>query len=119
MPDWMKIGPVRRGGRVTLDSNGAGSIPFDVHSANHKWELDSVVVKAASAVPALFPQVTLYSGLNVADAHSQGASWTGGQVTFRGHIEMNNADSLTVAFAQGTPGAVMTAIITGTSYLWR
>lgn len=118
-PSWHEIGPVRRGQRTTLDASGNGSIVFDVFSANHKFDLDSVVVKASGAQPALFPQVTLYNGINQQDARSQGASWVGGQVTFRGHIEMNNADSLTVGFSKGVAGMVVTAVIEGINYLWR
>ena len=119
VPDWQKIGPVRRGQAVKLDAGGSGSIVFSVFSANHKFELDTVVVKASGATPTLFPQVTLYNGINMQDARSSGASWLGGQVTFRGHIEMNNADDLTVGFAQGKAGTVLTAVIEGTNYLWR
>jgi len=119
LADWQEIGPVRRGQTTTLDGSGNGSIIFSVFSANHKFELETVVVKAAGATPVLYPQVTLYNGINMQDARSQGASWLGGQVTFRGFIEMNNADDLTVGFAKGTPGTVMTAIIEGTNYLWR
>lgn len=119
MADWRKVGPVRRGGKCTLDANGNGSIVLDVYSANSKFEIHSVVVKAAGAAPALFPQVTLYNGLNQTDQLSHGASWLGGQVTFHGHLEMNNADALTVGFAKGKAGTVMTAIIEGTNYLWR
>lgn len=119
MPEWREIGPVRRGQTCKLDSNGAGSIVFDVFSANHKWEIGSVVVKASGATPTLYPQVTLYNGLNMQDARSSGASWLGGQVTFHGLIEMNNADSLTVGFASGTAGTVLTAVVEGTNYLWR
>jgi hypothetical protein len=116
---WQKVGPVRRGGRVTLNASGSGTIVFDVFSANSKFELDTVVCKAAGALPQIFPQVTLYKGLNQQDAQSHGGSWLGGQVTFRGHIIMDNADSLTVGFTKGTPGTVLTAIIEGTNYLWR
>lgn len=119
MPDWQKIGPVRRGGKCTLDSNGSGSIVFEVFSANHKFEITSVVVKASGAAPALFPQVTLYKGLNMTDQRSQGASWLGGQVTFRGDLTMEDADALTIGFAQGKAGAVLSAVIEGTNYLWR
>jgi hypothetical protein len=118
-PAWRYIGPVRRGQTCKLDASGNGSIIFSVFSANHKFELDSVVVKAAGATPVLYPQVTLYNGINMQDGRSQGASWLGGQVTFRGHIEMNNADDLTVGFASGTTGTVMTAVIEGSNYLWR
>ncbi len=119
MADWQEVGPVRRGQRTTLDGSGNGSIVFSVFSANSKFELDTVVVKAAGALPAIFPQVTLYKGLNMQDAMSHGASWLGGQVTFRGHIEMNNADDLTVGFAKGVAGTVVTAIIEGKNFLWR
>lgn len=118
-PSWHYIGPVRRGIATKLDSSGNGSIVFTVFSANHKFDLESVVVKAAGAQPALFPTVTLYNGINQQDARSQGASWVGGQVTFRGHIEMNNADDLTVGFTKGAAGTVVTAIIEGKNYLWR
>jgi hypothetical protein len=118
-PAWRVVGPVRRGQNCVLDGSGNGTIVFSVFSANHKFELDSVVVKAAGATPALYPQVTLYNGLNQQDARSQGASWLGGQVTFHGHIEMNNADDLTVGFTKGTAGTVLTAVIEGTNYLWR
>jgi hypothetical protein len=119
VPDWVKIGPVTRGQRVKLDASGAGTIVFDVFSANSKFELDTVVVRAAGAQPALFPTVILYNGINQADSKSAGGSWVGGQVTFRGKILMDNADSLTVAFTQGVAGTVMTAVIDGTNYLWR
>jgi len=119
MPEWRKIGPVRRGGKCTLDANGNGSIVLEVFSANSKFEITSVVVKGSGAAPALFPQVTLYNGLNMTDQRSQGASWLGGQVTFHGHLEMNNADALTVGFAKGKAGTVMTAVIEGTNFLWR
>ena len=119
MADWLKIGPVRRGGRVTLDASGNGSIIFEVFSANHKWDIETVVIKAAGALPQIFPQVTLYNGINQTDGRSAGASWLGGQVTFRGHMEMNNADALTVGFASGKAGTVVTAVIEGTNYLWR
>lgn len=115
---WREIGDVRRSGKTTLDANGNGSITFEVFSANHKFELDTVVVKAAGATPALFPQVTLYNGSNQQDGRSQGASWLGGQVTFRGSITMDNGSNLTVGFASGAAGTVITAIIEGTSYLW-
>ena len=117
--DWQEIGPVRRGGRVTLDANGNGSIILEVFSANHKWDIETVVCKAAGALPQIFPQVTLYNGINQTDQRSHGASWLGGQVTFRGHLEMNNADALTVGFASGKAGTVVNAIIEGTNYLWR
>jgi hypothetical protein len=119
VPDWRYIGPVRRGQTCKLDASGNGSIIFGVFSANGKFELETVVVKAAGATPALFPQVTLYNGINMQDARTAGGSWLGGQVTFRGHIEMNNADDLTVGFAQGTAGTVLTAVIEGKNYLWR
>jgi len=119
VPDWHEIGPVRRGQTCKLDASGNGSIVFSVFSANHKFDLETVVVKASGATPALFPQVTLYNGINMQDARSSGASWLGGQVTFRGHIEMNNADDLTVGFAHGAAGTVLTAVIEGTNYLWR
>jgi len=119
MAEWQEIGPVRRGQATKLDANGNGSIVFSVFSANHKFELQSIVVKAAGALPQIFPQVTLYNGINQQDARSSGASWLGGQVTFRGHIEMNNADDLTVGFAKGIAGTILTAIIEGKNYLWR
>lgn len=119
MPDWREMGPVRRSGHCTLDANGNGSIVFEVFSANHKFGVDSVVCKAAGAAPVLFPQATLYKGLSMQDAQSQGGSWLGGQVTFRGYIEMTDADQLTVGFAMGTAGTVMTAILEGTNYIWR
>ena len=119
MPDWQRVGPVLRGQRVKLDANGNGSIVFSVFSANGKFELTTVVVRAAGAQPALFPTVVLYNGINQADAKTAGGSWVGGQVTFRGHIEMNHADDLTVAFTQGVAGTVMSAVIDGTNYLWR
>lgn len=123
MPDrqatWHEIGPVRRGQTCKLDGSGNGSIVFSVFSANSRFILDSVVAKAAGAKPALFPQVTLYNGLNMVDASSSGASWLGGQVTFRGKIIMDNADDLTVGFAQGTAGTILTAVIEGVNYLWR
>lgn len=119
MPDWRLTGPVRRWGKCVLASNGTGTIVLEVYSANHKFEIATVVVKAQGATPALFPQVTLYNGLNQADASSAGGSWLGGQVTFRGKIIMDNADSLTVGFASGAAGTVMTAIAEGDSYLWR
>ena len=119
MPDWQEIGPVRRGGRVVLDANGNGSVILEVFSANHKWDIETVVCKAAGALPQIFPQVTLYNGINQTDQRSQGASWLGGQVTFRGHLEMNNADALTVGFASGKAGTVMSVIIEGKNYLWR
>jgi hypothetical protein len=116
---WQHIGPVKRGQKTKLDANGNGAIVFDVFSANHKWEIGSVVIKAQGATPVLFPQVTLYNGLNQVDASSHGASWVGGQVTFHGDIKMDNADSLTVGFAQGAAGTVVTAVIDGENYLWR
>lgn len=119
MPDWRKVGPVRRGSKTTLDASGNGSIVFSVYSANSKFEIESVVVKAAGANPALFPQVTLYSGLNQQDARSEGASWLGGQVTFLGKMIMDNGDDLTVGFARGTAATVLTAVIEGINYLWR
>lgn len=120
-PSWHEIGPVRRGQRTTLDASGNGQIVFSVFSANHKFELDSVVCKASGAEknPTLFPAATLYNGLNQQDARSSGASWIGGQVTFKGHFEMNNADDLTVGFAKGSAGLVVTAVIEGKNYLWR
>ena len=118
-PSWHHIGPVRRGQTTKLDGSGNGTIVFSVFSANHKFELDTVVVKMAGAQPALFPTVTLYNGINQQDARSQGASWVGGQVTFKGMIEMNNADDLTVGFTKGTAGTVVTANISGKNYLWR
>lgn len=119
MPDWCHIGPVKRGQSAVLDGSGNGTIVFDVFSANHKFVLSHVVVKVAGAQPALFPIVTLYNGLNQVDASSHGGSWVGGQVTFRGKIEMNNADSLTVGFTQGTASTRVTAVIDGENYLWR
>jgi hypothetical protein len=119
MPEWKNMGPVQRSGSVTLNASGAGTIVFEVFTANSKFEIDTVVVKAAGAAPQLFPQVTLYNGLNQVDAKSAGGSWFGGQVTFRGHMKMDNADDLTVGFASGTSGTKLTAVIEGTNFLWR
>ena len=119
MPDWYHVGHIRRALNTKLDGTGAGSVSFEVFSAHHKWELETVVVKAAGATPVLFPQVTLYNGSNQQDGRSQGASFLGAQVTFRGSITMDDGSNLTVGFASGTAGTVMTAIIEGESYLWR
>jgi hypothetical protein len=117
--DWREIGPVRRRASVTLAADGTGSIPFSVYSANHKWIIWEVVVNAGGATPAIYPQVTLHVGGQAQAGLSEGASWLGNQETFQGRIEMTAADDLSVDFAGGVAGTVMTAIIEGTNYLWR
>lgn len=117
--DWREVGPVRRRASVTLDGSGNGAVTFDVWSANHKWILDTVVVNVTGATPILFPQCTLSVGGQNQSGLSEGATWAGNQETFRGSIEMGNADTLLVTFTGGSPGAVATAIVEGTNYLWR
>ena len=119
MADWREIGPVRRRASVVLDANGNGSVSFDVYSANHKWELDSVVVNVSGALPTTFPQAVIYLGGQPAAGLSEGGTWLGGQETFQGQIIMTAADTLTIQFTAGTPGSTATAIIEGTNYLWR
>jgi hypothetical protein len=112
------VGRVKRNGKVTLDSNGNGTITFDVPSANHRWILESVVVNMTSATPTLYPQVVLYAG-GVSEGMSEGASWTGNQVTFQGRIDMDSGITLTVSLMSGPAGAVVTAIIEGEAELWQ
>lgn len=115
---WRKLGSVRRRASVVLNASGAGSVSFDVWSANHRWLIQSVVVKAAGAKPTLFPQVTITIG-GSSDGLSAGGAWTGNQVTFHGEYEITAGDTLTINFASGTAGTLLTAIIDGDNYLWR
>jgi hypothetical protein len=115
----VETGLVHRRASVVLDANGNGSVSFDVSSANHKWILDTIVVNVSGALPATFPQAVIYVGGQPQAGLSQGGTWLGGQQTFQGSITMGAADTLTVQFTGGAPGATATAILDGTGYLWR
>ena len=126
MPDWREIGPVRRSAQTTLDSNGNGSVTFDVFTAWSRWVITSVVVKMAGANPTVFPQVQTYIGppggtsqAFASDGLGEGGTWIGGQDTLRGHAVLDATESLSVTFTKGTAGAKATAVISGTNYLWR
>lgn len=119
MPSWREVGPLHRTGQTVLDGSGAGQISFDVYSANHKWEIESVVVGIAGAQVGAYPQVVLYVGGQPSPGLSQGGTFLGGQETFQGFMTLTDADTLIVQFTTGTPGTRATAIIDGTNYLWR
>jgi hypothetical protein len=119
VPDWQKIGPVRRRAAVTLDGSGNGSVSFDVWSANHKWVIDTVFCTTSQAqTTAPYPQVITYVG-GMQTGVAEGASWVGNQTTLRGPQEIGNADTLNVQFNGGAAGSVATVVIEGTNYLWR
>lgn len=115
---YQSVGRVKRNGRVTLDGSGNGQITFDVPSANHRWILESVVINMMSATPTLYPQVVMYAG-GVSQGMSEGASWTGNQVTFQGRIDMDSGITLTISLMNGPAAAKITAIIEGESELWQ
>ena len=119
MPDWNRIGTVRRRGSVKLDGSGNGNIDFYVtYSANHKWVIADVIVATSQpSTTAPYPTATAYYGGQQVGV-SEGATWTGNQDTMRGIIEMTS-EALTIAFTGGLAGSVATAVIEGDSFLWQ
>lgn len=117
---WTQIeGTLRRTARVTLDGNGNGSVMFEVFSANHRWQIRTLVASTDQAQTAApYPQVVAYLGQNQQAARSEGGSWLGNQVTMRGDVDMDAGEDLTVAFTGGVPGTVASVVIEGDSYLW-
>lgn len=120
MPDWQPSGQVRRQKSVILDGSGNGSVNFDVPSANHKWEIQSVhgaTDQAQTTSP--YPTVTVYLGGNQQIGQSSGATWVGSQFTLRGDAKMEPGMDLTAAAVGGVAGSRLTVIIEGNAYLWR
>ena len=119
MPDWRSVGQRRQRQAVTLDATGSGTVEFDVHSSNHKWNIDSVILATNQAqTTAPYPTATTYlTGQQV--GVSEGASWLGNQDTMSGNAEITSADTFTVAFTGGVTGSVATAIVEGEYFIWR
>jgi hypothetical protein len=119
VPDWQKIGLRRKRASVTLDASGNGFVSFDADSANHKWVIDTVFCTTSQAQTAApYPQVITYVG-GMQTGVAEGASWIGNQTTLRGPQEIGPCDTLNVQFNGGVAGSIATAIVEGSSYLWR
>jgi len=109
-------GALHVSGKVTLNSSGYGEIYFSVSNAWQRWEVDSVVVRTSqAATDTPFPTATVYAGF-IADAFTQGATWTGNQDTFSGRVDVDDGTDLIVVFSGGIAGTTATAIVYGKRY---
>ena len=101
---------------VVLDSNGNGTVDFDVDNAWQRWVIDSIVVSTSQgSTQTPYPTAEVYAG-PIAPPFSQGASWTGNQDTFKGRVDLDSGSELHIVWKGGIPGTTATARIHGTRY---
>ena len=101
---------------VTLDSNGNGTIDFDVDNAWQRWVIDSIVVSTSQgSTQTPYPTAEVFAG-PISPVFSEGATWTGNQDTLAGRVELDQGSELHVVFTGGIPGTVATARVRGKRY---
>lgn len=106
-------------GSVVLDSNGNGTIDFDVDNAWQRWEIDTVRVSTNqpdNLTP--YPIAEVFAG-PISPGFSQGATWTGNSDTFKGTVEIDSGSELHVVFTGGPAGYTAYARVYGKRYTRR
>lgn len=109
-------GYLNEAGKVTLDSNGNGTVDFSVDNAWQRWDIREIVVstnQASNQIP--YPTAEVFAG-PISPAFSQGASWTGNQDTFTGEVKIDQGNDLHVVFSGGIPGTIATVRVHGNRY---
>lgn len=113
-------GELHRGGSVTLNAAGAGSVMLMPDNAHQRWEITSVVVstnQAATATPV--PVAEIFVNGTQSRMNSRGATWSGNQDSFDGLVRVGPCDYLTIQFTAGISGVIASVVIVGTYYTRR
>jgi len=111
----MGTGQLHRGGSVTLDGNGNGTLIFAPDNANQSWNVTAVYIQSNQDPSAsVVPQVQAYVNTPSSAGNSRGASWAGNQTSFSGRITAGPCDVLYVVFTAGPPGTICSAVLDGT-----
>ena len=113
-------GRLKKAGKVTLDSNGNGTVTLGPDNAWQRWDVTGIVVKTSqSATSTPVPQAEVFVNATTSPANSEGATSSGNNDTFNGATEVGPADNLNIVWSGGISGSVATAIVTGTRYTRR
>lgn len=117
---WIPTGEIDRSQRVVLNSNGGGTVTFEVRHANERWECSGVVCSSSQDITQEpYPLARVHDGAQLSDAHRAGWTPIANQDTLSGRFVLDNGTDLYVTFAGGIPGTTCTARITGQSFAWR
>jgi len=109
-------GQLAKFGSIVLDSNGNGTIDFDVDHAWQRWEVESVRVSTSqNSNQTPYPTAEVFAG-PISPGFSQGASWTGNSDTFTGLVHVDVGNELHVQFTGGIPGTTAFARIYGKKF---
>jgi hypothetical protein len=115
----MGSGDLHKGGSVTLNGSGNGTITLQPDNAQQSWQVTYIAISTnQSPTATIVPQVTAYVNTPMSVSNNRGASWSGNQTSFSGLIKVGPCDTLYVVFAAGVPGTIGSAAIEGT-YLTR
>lgn len=119
---------LKKSGNVTLNSAGQGTIYFDPDSARQRWVVNTIVVTTnqafnAGTVPTVDVALNSNDITTMSDGNRRGATWSGNQDTYEGHIDVGSGDFLSIIFGppagqSGTSlaGVICTAVVTGVKY---
>lgn len=105
---------------VTLDGNGDGTIIFFPQSARERWLMTFINISCTSDVGStLVPTMTMYRSAPV-PAYRIGGSYNGlGDTNSTDQILLSMNELLYMVWTGGDPGAVATARIEGSRYVWE
>jgi hypothetical protein len=107
-------GELHRGGSVTLDASGGGTISLVTDNAWQRWEIDQVIIstnQAATAIPV--PTAEVFVNSVMSRVNSKGATSSGNQDIRNGMVRVGRCDVLNIVFAGGIPGTVGSVVIEG------
>lgn len=105
--------------KVTLDSNGNGTVTFEIDNTNKRWVLDSVHVQVTDAngnpLPTSTPVPAVNCYLNSVTPNGfRGGTLSGNLDTATGRAILYEGDTLYVVWTGGAPGTVGNVTIDGT-----
>lgn len=109
-------GLLEKSASIVLDSNGNGTIDFDVDNAWQRWVVDSTrVTTNQSSKETPYPTAEVFNG-PIAPRFSQGKTRTGNDDTFHGRADLDSGGEFHVQFLGGIPGIIATARVFGKKY---
>lgn len=110
-------GDLNESGNVKLDSNGDGTVTFDVDNSWQRWVIDSIPVGTSQlSTQTPYPTAEVFAGPGPFPPYSQGATWTGNQDTFTGRVDLDSGSTLFVVWSGGISGTIATARVHGKRY---
>jgi hypothetical protein len=111
----MGSGDLHRGGSVTLNASGNGTVAMLPDHANQSWQVTYIWVSTnQSPTATTVPQVESFVNGVLDRMNSRGASWAGNQTSFSGLIKVSGLDTLNIVFTAGVPGTVASVVVEGT-----